>query len=222
MSDRAPNDASQYITTTLIGRYHSINDQERARADVVRDHAQTGGIEILRTGDFRRGADQRLEQIDVIVAVHTLHDRRDTIKAHAGIDGRFGQGHQHAVRRAIVLHEYEIPDFHIAVAVLVDGTRRSAGNPRAVIVEYFGAWTAGSGFAHGPKIRLFAQPGTARRIDADFLGPDAFGFVVLGEHRDPEALLRDPERTGNEIPGEVDRFAFEIVAEAEIAEHLEE
>ena len=72
------------------------------------------------------------------------------------------------------------------------------------------------------KLDFFAHSRAARRADADLLGPDALGFVILGEHRDPEALLRNAERAGDEIPREMNRLALEIVAEAEIAEHLEE
>ena len=42
-------------------------------------------------GDRGGGLDQRLEQVDVVIAVHPLHDGRDALEAHAGIDRRLRQ-----------------------------------------------------------------------------------------------------------------------------------
>ena len=47
------------------------------------------------------------------------------------------------------------------------------------------------------------------------------GFIIFVEYRDPETILRNSERAGHEIPREMNRFALEVIAEAEIAEHLE-
>ncbi len=60
------------------------------------------------------------------------------------------------------------------------------------------------------------------RIDADFLQPDVGGLLVVAVDGDPQALRRDGQRDGDELPGEADRVLLEVVAEAEVAEHLEE
>ena len=54
------------------------------------------------------------------------------------------------------------------------------------------------------------------------LHPEVGGLVVVAEDGDPELVLRDLELAGEELPGEVDGLALEVVAEAEVAEHLEE
>src|ERR1700691_264716 len=153
--------------------------------------------------------------------MYALHDRRDALQTHAGIHRGLGQGHQHAVGGPIVLHEHKVPDFHIAVAVFIRGSRRAAGNFRAVIVENLRARTTRPSFSHGPEIGLLAYARAASRIDADLLGPDPLRFVVFRENRDPQTILRNSERTGDEIPREMNRFALEVIAEAEVAEHLE-
>src|SRR6185503_19316875 len=40
MAHRAPRDAAQHIAAALIRRNNPVDDEEAARADVVRDHAQ--------------------------------------------------------------------------------------------------------------------------------------------------------------------------------------
>ena len=98
---------------------------------------------------------------------------------------------------------------------------------RAVIVEDFGARTAGPGVAHLPEV-----VGTAARLVADahdlFLGhagfvvPEVEGFIVGGVHRDHEARRIDLQSAGDEVPREADGVFLEVVAEREVAEHLEE
>ena len=57
---------------------------------------------------------------------------------------------------------------------------------------------------------------------ARFLVPEVEGLVVGGVHRDHEARRIDLQRAGDEVPGEADGVLLEVVAEGEVAEHLEE
>ena len=52
--------------------------------------------------------------------------------------------------------------------------------------------------------------------------PQCNGLVVIGQHREHEPVRRDPKRPGHELPREPDGLALKIIAEAEVAEHLEE
>src|SRR5690606_8952355 len=67
-----------------------------------------------------------------------------------------------------------------------------------------------------------AHAGEARRIHADLVEPDARRLVVLLVDRAPEPLRRQPELLRDELPRVADRFALEVIAEAEVTEHLEE
>jgi hypothetical protein len=69
--------------------------------------------------------------------------------------------------------------------------------------------------------------GVAEALDAierhtDGLVPDHFGFVVGVVHRDPQPIGIEPEHFRVELPRVRNRQFFEVVAEAEVAEHLEE
>ena len=175
-----------------------------------------------RPGSLRRGADQAREQVDVVVAVHALHDRGDALEPHAGVYRWLGQRCQRAVGAAVELHEHEVPDLDESVALLVWRARRPAGDARAMVVKDLRARTARSGLAHRPEVRLRAHAGEALALDADLLQPYIGGAVVVLEHRDPQPFRRKTQRVGHELPGEADGLALEVVAEAEVAEHLEE
>ena len=49
-----------------------------------------------------------------------------------------------------------------------------------------------------------------------------FGLVVLAEDGDVELVLGQAVLPGDQVPGELDGFGFEIIAEGKIAQHLEE
>ena len=68
-----------------------------------------------------------------------------------------------------------------------------------------------------PAMRMIAalgQPG-------DLL-PQIEGLVVVDIDGDGQLVLRQPEFLGDQVPGELDRAVLEIIAEREVAEHLEE
>src|SRR5262245_2210713 len=131
---------------------------------------------------------------------------------------------------AIELHEDEIPDLDVAVAVRLGCSRGTTGDVGAVIVEDLRARTARAGVAHLPEVvalerrpaRLVADARHAVLRDADLLRPDLVRLVVGLVHRDPEALRRELVDLGQELPRVADRIALEVVPEAEVAEHLEE
>ena len=62
--------------------------------------------------------------------------------------------------------------------------------------------------------RLFGTPISSSQI--------VRGLVVVLVDRAPEPLGRDAEVLRQKLPREADRVALEVVAEAEVAEHLEE
>jgi hypothetical protein len=131
------------------------------------------------------------------------------------------------VRRAVELHEHEVPDLDPAIAIGIGGAGRPTGNLRAVVVEDFAARAARAGFAHLPKV-----VGAAARFvtDADdlffrnthFLVPQVERLVVGRVHGDHQPRGIDLQSAGHEIPGEADRVFLEVIAEGEVAQHLEE
>ncbi len=130
---------------------------------------------------------------------------------------------------AVELHEDVVPDFDETVAVFVRRSRRAAPVLLAVVVENFGARAAGAGVAHHPEIvggvagaLVVADADDALDRHADLFRPDVVGFVVLGIDGDGQLVLGQLVDLGQQFPGVLDGIALEVVAEAEVAEHLEE
>ncbi len=168
------------------------------------------------------GADQGADEVDVVIRRHALEQGRDALQAHAGIDGRTRQAAAVAGADLLVLHEDEVPELQEAVAVLLRAAGRAARQRLALIVEDLGAGTAGSGLAHRPEI--------VTRGDADDLGvgkagdllPKAERLVVVVVDGNEQTVGLQAKGLGDQLPGESDGVGLEIVAEREIAEHLEE
>ena len=137
------------------------------------------------------------------------------------IDGR-GSCDALAARQRLELHEDEIPDLDEAVAVGVGRARRAAGDLVAVVEEDFRARAARAGVAHRPEIVGGRDADDARFRQAGDALPQIEGLVVVVVDGDAQPVLRQAEFLGDQVPGEFDRERLEIVAEREIAEHLEE
>src|SRR5690606_9970557 len=84
------------------------------------------------------------------------------------------------------------------------------------------ARAARPGLAHLPEVVLVAEPEDPLRRQTRDLLPQLRGFVVRVVDRRPEALLRQAVLLREQLPREAYRIALEVVAEGEVAEHLEE
>ena len=85
---------------------------------------------------------------------------------------------------------------------------------------------ARAGVAHGPEVLV--HPHLRDLVVGDQALPDRVRLVVARdpglarEHGGEELLRRQPPHVGQERPRERDGLRLEVVAEREIAEHLEE
>jgi hypothetical protein len=209
------------ITPSLI--------EERGGADVVCNHLERGVGQVGGAGLPRGRLDERIEHVDLVVAVHVLQDGGQALQAHAGVHAGGGQRRDRAVFLHVELHEHVVPDLDEAVAVFLGAARRAAGDVVAVVVEDFAARAAGAGVGHHPEVvGLVAAPLVVADADhtlgrqADFLGPDVEGLVVLFVHSGQQALGRQLIDLGQQFPGPLQRLALEVVAKRPIAQHLEE
>src|SRR6185437_5516267 len=172
-------------------------------------------------GRFGRRGNQVAEEIDVIIVVHALEHGGDAFQAHTGVDGGARQWLAPAAGLLLELHEDEVPDLDEAVAVLVRRARGTAGDVRAVVVEDFRARAAGANLAHGPEIVGGADTDDLRFRQTGDAAPELERILVFGIDRDQQAVLGQTEILGDQRPGELDRAVLEVIAEREIAQHLE-
>ena len=126
---------------------------------------------------------------------------------------------------AIELHEDEVPELDVAAAIL--RTREGAirvsertGSGAKVVVN-LGAWPAGAGIAHGPKIVMLIHAKDAVTRHANILGPDFFRLVVFAKNRDVKLFRRNGVILGDQLPSPGDGFPLEIIAEGKIPQHFE-
>ena len=178
------------------------------------------------------GRDDRLEQVRVVVRELALHDCRDPLQSHAGVDARRRQGRELARGVALVLHEDQVPHLEPAVALALDTQARpprldlGAGEGVALVEVDLRAGPAGTRLAHGPEVLLGPQLEDA--VLAQVSPPEAVGVGIARdpalalEDGDGEAVLGQPHVLGQELPGEGDGLLLEVVAEGEVAQHLEE
>ena len=170
----------------------------------------------------RRRVDQMAEQIGLEHAVDALHDAGHALQAHAGVDRGTRQIHALLLRHLLVLHEHEIPEFEEAVAILFRRARRSAPDVIAAIDEDLRARAARTGVAHRPEIVRGRDADDAVVGEAGDLLPEPVRLVVGVVDGDEQLVLLEPVFLRDELPGQLDRALLEIVAEREVAEHLEE
>ena len=179
-------------------------------------------VVIRGSGYLGRGGDDRDEKVGVVVGKHALAHRGDALQAHAGVYGGPGKRGFFAAFVPVVLHEHQVPQLEIAVAV---AAHRAVGPPAAhlgaLVYVYLGAGAAGAGVAHGPEVFLVAQAHNARKRKAHLALPQLFGIVVGFMHADPKLVGRQLVAFGEKLPGEADGVLLEVVAEAEVAQHLE-
>jgi hypothetical protein len=145
-----------------------------------------------------------------------LQRRRRTLQPHAGVDVLAGQRAQ-VVRRiadAVELGEHQVPDLDRARSRRGRRSRCTARRRRP------GPWL---GAPAGQKlssssIRSMRSDGSRPRL------PDPGRLVVVQIDRDGQPVRVDaqPLLVGQKLPGPVDRLALEVIAEAEVAQHLEE
>ena len=225
VTHRPPEQAAQHVATPVVGGNDAIGEQESGGAEVVGDHPQGGVVlgvaPVGFAGEGRRAGENRLEEIGVVVRVDAGDHRRHPFQPGAGVDRRFRQRRQHAARGALVLHEDEVPDLEIAPAVgtLVPTHLRQIGP--AIDVD-LAARTAGTGLPHCPEVVLLAAAHDPTGREPRDLQPERRSLVVLLVDRSEEMGGREAPDPGDQLPGELDRLRLEVVAEGEVAEHLEE
>jgi hypothetical protein len=74
VADGAAHDAALHIAPALIAGQHAVADQKRGGANVVGNHAQALVAEVFLAGLAGGGLDQRVKDVDLVVAVHMLQD----------------------------------------------------------------------------------------------------------------------------------------------------
>ena len=224
MAHRPAHDAAQHIAAAFVRRQHPVGDQEGRSAQMVGDDAMRGALRTvgIDAGQIGAHANERAKQVDVVIVVHALQDGGDALETHAGVDRGARQVDPFAARQRLELHEHQIPDLDEAVAVRVGRAGRAAGNMIPVVVKNLRARAAGTRVAHRPEIVAGRDADDALVGQARYPLPQVERFVVVVVDGDGQLLSRQAEFAREQIPRILNRVVLEIVAEREVAQHLEE
>ena len=233
--DAAPDDPAEHVAAALVRRDDAVGDEHHRRPHVVGHHPQRdiGDVvaAVLLLGQLGGSLEHLPHGVDFVDVVDALEQRRHPLQAHAGVDVARRQRalgvevHLAADRAELVLHEHEVPD--LEVAVLVSLRAALAAVLGAPVVVDLRARAAGARHAHVPVVVGQAAALDPVRRHADRVVPDRVRLVVAGVDGRPEPAFRETEsavglRPGQQLPRQRDGLLLEVVAEGEVAEHLEE
>ena len=230
--DGAAHDAAQDVAAVLVGGHHAVAEQERHRTAVVGEHPQraVGGevLVIAAAGQLLAQLDERRELVGLEHRRLALEDAGQAVEPQSGVDVLGRQRREHVDGVLVHLHEHEVPVLHEALvlpagevvglavvdaAVQVQLRARPARPERPGLPEVLRARALDDPLARDPDL----QPG----VDRLLVGPEA-QLLIAREHGDPDVIGGEAEPLGRERPGKPGGLALEVVAEAEVAEHLEE
>jgi hypothetical protein len=221
---RATDDATQHIATLLVRRDDAITHEERHGARVLSEDAQSQIVVGARAvASACRGfgsSDQGTEDVDVEDRIDTLEHHEVALEPRAGVDAGLPERGERTVGLGIELHEHEVPDFDVAVLGAARGTATLA-EAFAEVPEDLRRRPAGPRVGHAPEV-LLAHPLDALLGQPDDVAPDRGRLVIGFVDGDPEPLEVQLEDVAVKPPRPRDGLSLEVVAEAEVPEHLEE
>ena len=215
----------QHIAPPLVGGQDAVADHEGSGADVVGDDPQ-GHIPLLRlavvsAGELRHLVGDIHHGVHVEQAVHVLAHAGQTLQTHAGVDVLLLELRVVAVAIVVELGEHVVPDLDVSVTVAAHGAAGlAAAVLRPTVIVDLGAGAAGTG-AVLPEVVLLAEAEDALGGDAHLLVPDVEGLVVVQIDGGVQPVRLQPHHLSQELPAPCDGLVLEVVAEGEVAQHLE-
>ena len=221
----AADNSSEHVAAALVGGDNAVGDHEGSRSYVVGDNAN-GNVVVLVCAvgllcDGADGVEQASYGVNLKEVVHTLHNARQTLKTHTGIDILLRELGVVAVAVVVELGEYVVPYLHESVAVASGlAIGRATAVLQAAVEIYFGAGAAGTG-AVLPEVVCLAESDDVSLGHADLVAPDSVRLVVLLVNGGPEQICGDLKTVGEEFPCPRNSLVLEVIAEGEVAQHLE-
>jgi hypothetical protein len=179
-------------------------------------------------GQLLAEPDQRQELVGLEDRRRALLDQRHPVEAQAGVDVLVRQRRERADGVLVVLHEHEVPVLQEALVLAAGQVVRLAPFDAAIEIELRAgaarAERAGLPEVLRPRARddpLARDADREPRLDRLLVRAEAELLVAL-EDGDPDPVGIEAEAVERQLPGELDGALLEVVAEREVAQHLEE
>ena len=236
VSYRAPNHPAQHVSPALVAGHDTVAYEERGTAGVLGDDAHGVVVRrvraVLTSRQRLNAGEQRQEQIGLVDRGNALHDHSGALEAHAGVHARRGQRVSRAVQVVVELHEDKVPQLNVAVAgvsgvVLGIGAVGAAVGTQAppaltkVEVELAARAARPLQASRPPPVIFIAEPVNLVLGYAD-VAPQLEALVVGIVDGDGESLFGEAELSLEELKREGYGFLLEVVADAEVTQHLEQ
>ena len=219
----AADQPAQDVAAVLVARDDAVVHEEAHRAGVVGQDAQRVvvlvGLAVGAARDRLGGVDERPHDVGVDDGGGVLEEHQPALEAGAGVDVLGRQRAQRAIGVAEVAHEHEVPELDVAIAAAVGGAALLAPLGPAVVVD-LRARAARARLPHLPEVVLVEALDPLHR-DPDLLVPDRLGGIVGEVDGGPDAIAVEARRQ-HELPRPLDGLELVVLAEAPVAEHLEE
>ena len=219
------DDAAQHVAPGLVGRQHPVGDEKGHGPGVVGQDAQAHvgppARAVAGAGGRLGGGHDGGQHVGVEDRLGPGQDGKDAFQSRPGVDVLLGQLGERAVGGPVVLHEDQVPQLDVALVRAPGGTPAGAVVV-ALVVEDLRVGPTGAHLAHGPPVVLVAHGLHPVGGQAHLVHPDGGGLGVVFVHGDPQPVGLEAEDLGRQLPGHGDGVGLEVVAQAEVAEHLEE
>ena len=229
------HDAAQDVAAAFVRRRHTLDGDQRHPASVVGEDAvrlrRVLGRAIRDAGLLGDPVHDQLVAVGVVDRGDVLHDTRDALEPPAGVDVLARELGERAVAVELVRHEHEVSELEEALA--------ARASRQAVVVATAGLLApvpvhlrvrpARPRAADGPEVLRRRERHDPLRWHSEPL-PVADRLLVgaelqagiAGVHADPHAIPVELQALLDELGRVLDRALLEVLAEREIAEHLEE
>ena len=225
---------AQDVAASLVRRQDVVGDEERDGARVVGDDlvAEPLGLEgvgVVAEQLAHPGVDRR-EQVGVVVRRDLLEDAGQALEAHARCRRSVnGSGTRPSGRWSNSMNtRFQISSQRGQCSLWSGMQCGPSRQVRAAVEMDLAARPARPGLGHPPEVvrrrPLSTSPQRAIRSGGRPISSrqTSHGDLVVLVRRRRQPLARDAQVARQEVPGPVDRLALEVVAEAPVAEHLEE
>ena len=222
------DDTTEHIATTVVGRHDTVGDHEGHRTGVI-GYDTYRYIALLAarclvldtTGKLADEITKILQCIDIEDGSYVLYCDGETLETHTGIDVLLREVTVVALTIIVKLREYDVPDFHVTVALAAHDVLRAVSVLLATVIVDLGTWSARSG-AVLPEVVFLTELVDVVLRDMHHILPDVIRLLIVYIDRRIQTVRIETYTLGQELPCPRNRFLLEVIAEREVSEHLEE
>ena len=173
------------------------------------------------TGELADEITKILQRIDVEDGSYILNSDGETLETHTGIDVLLREVTVVSLTIIVKLREYDVPDFHVTVALAAHNVLRAVSVLLTTIIVDLGTWSARSG-AVLPEVVFLAELVDVVLRDMHHILPDVIRLLIVYIDRRIQTVRIQADTLGQKLPCPWNRFLLEVITEREVSEHLKE